>query len=51
MHAFGKEALTLRLSGEIRAAVQAIARMEKASIGVVNGLEKMAASGSKVLLR
>ena len=51
VHAFGKEALTLRLSGEIRAAVQAIARMEKASIGVVNGLEKMAASGSKVLLR
>ena len=51
VHAFGKEALTLRLSGDIRAAVQAIARMERASIGVVNGLEKMASSGSKGQLR
>lgn len=46
VHAHGKEALTLFVAGEIRAAVQALARMEKASIRVVGGLEKMALSGA-----
>ncbi|MCK6389790.1 MAG: CZB domain-containing protein [Azonexus sp.] len=45
VHASGKDALTLFRAGQVRAAVQAIARMEKASLGVVNGLEKMAQSG------
>ena len=46
VHASGKEALQLFAVGNIRSAVQAIARMEKASIRVVEGLEKMAMSGA-----
>ena len=45
VHAYGKEALSLFGVGNIRSAVQAISRMEQASIRVVNGLEKMAQSG------
>ncbi|MBS1145640.1 MAG: methyl-accepting chemotaxis sensory transducer [Proteobacteria bacterium] len=45
VHACGKEALSLYAAGEIRASVKAVAKMEAASIRVVNGLEKMAASG------
>ncbi len=45
VHTSGKEALSLFREGKVHAAVQAVARMEKASIGVVNGLERMAISG------
>ena len=45
VHVAGKEALRLFREGEVRAAVQAVARMERASIGVVEGLERMAVSG------
>lgn len=45
VHASGKEALTLLRAGQVSAAVKAVARMERASLGVVNGLEKMAQSG------
>jgi uncharacterized phage infection (PIP) family protein YhgE len=45
VHAAGKEALVLFRNGSIKAAVQAVARMERASIGVVEGLERMAVSG------
>lgn len=44
VHAFGKEALARLVAGNVRAAVQAIARMEQASLRVVAGLEKMASS-------
>lgn len=46
VHAFGKEALVLFANGNLRSAVQAISNMEKASLRVVRGLEKMALSGS-----
>ena len=46
VHAFGKDALQLLSAGDVRGAVQAVARMERASIRVVDGLEKMAVSGS-----
>lgn len=45
VHAAGKEALTLLRAGKAQAAVQAVARMERASLGVVEGLERMAISG------
>lgn len=45
VHVAGKDALSLLRQGEIRAAVQAVARMERASIGVVEGLERMALAG------
>ena len=45
VHAAGKEALVLFRSGNVREAVRAVARMEKASIGVVEGLERMALAG------
>ena len=44
VHAYGKEALARFGAGNIRAAVQAVARMEQASLRVVAGLEKMASS-------
>lgn len=46
VHAFGKEALRLFADRNLRSAVQAISNMEKASLRVVRGLEKMALSGS-----
>lgn len=45
VHAAGKEALSLLRSGNIAGAVKAVSRMEKASIGVVEGLERMARAG------
>jgi hypothetical protein len=45
VHAAGKEALNLLRNGNVRGAVQAVSRMERASIGVVEGLERMAVSG------
>ena len=45
VHAAGKEALILFSNGNVKAAVQAVARMEKASICVVEGLERMAVAG------
>lgn len=47
VHAAGKEALSLLRNGNVRGAVQAVARMEKASLGVVDGLERMALAGQK----
>lgn len=47
VHAAGKEALSLFRNGNMRAAVQAVARMERASLGVVEGLERMAVAGQK----
>jgi hypothetical protein len=44
VHSFGKEALNLYQNGEIRSAIQSIAKMESASLRVVAGLEKMANS-------
>jgi len=44
VHANGKEALAKFATGNVRAAVQSIARMEQASLRVVTGLEKMASS-------
>ena len=46
VHAYGKDALGFFADGNLRAAVQAISNMEKASLRVVRGLEKMAVSGS-----
>lgn len=45
VHAAAKDALTLLAHGDIRHAVQEVARMEKASLRVVDCLEKMARSG------
>jgi hypothetical protein len=47
VHAAGKEALALFARGNVRAAVQSVARMEKASLGVVEGLERMALAGQR----
>ncbi len=45
VHAAGKEALVRLAAGDIGNAVKAVARMENASLRVIAGLEKMAASG------
>lgn len=42
VHSFGKEALASLAAGNLRSAVHSVAQMEKASLRVVNGLEKMA---------
>lgn len=47
VHAAGKEALSLLAAGHIPAAIKAVAAMEKASLGVVRGLERMASSGER----
>lgn len=51
VHNNAKEALTLFLAGEARAAVQAVSRMEKASMGVVEALERMAQAGEAEINR
>ncbi len=47
VHSAGKEALRLFNSGDTGNAVRAVARMEKASLGVVEGLERMAIAGAR----
>ena len=47
VHAAGKEALSLLASGNVPAAIKAVAAMEKASLGVVKGLERMATIGQR----
>lgn len=44
VHSFGKEALALLALNNLRSAVQAVSNMERASLRVVSGLEKMASS-------
>ncbi|QID18473.1 chemotaxis protein [Nitrogeniibacter mangrovi] len=47
VHASGKEALALLEEGDVRGAIRAVSAMEKASIKVVKGLERMAVSGAR----
>lgn len=44
VHQYGKEAVDLFHSGAMRQAVQAVSKMEAASLRVISGLEKMASS-------
>ena len=45
VHASGKEALACFAEGKVGAAIRALGEMEKASLKVVRGLERMAVSG------
>lgn len=45
VHNNAKEALNLLADGDLRAAVQAVSRMEKASMSVVDALERIAQAG------
>ena len=47
VHAAGKEALTRLAEGDLAGAIGAVSAMEKASLGVVKGLERMAVSGAR----